>query len=206
MNNKVYVWDLFVRFFHWTLVLAFTIAYFTGDEESSLHAYIGYYILALIISRVIWGLIGSRYARFSSFIYRPSAAIDYLKGFIGSGTGKKYTGHNPAGGWMTVALLISLLLTGLSGLKVYGIEGYGPLAENSTTLLNHQNSALLRVSSADSDENEREEEYWEEIHEFLANFTVFLIFLHIGGVFASSLKQRQNLAKSMLTGYKKDEP
>jgi len=212
MSDKIYVWDPLVRFFHWTLVLAFVIAYLTGDEENTLHIYSGYYILGLVSVRVIWGIIGTRYARFSNFIYSPSAVIDYLKGFIFMGSGKKYIGHNPAGGWMVIAMLVSLTLTGLSGLKVYGVEGHGPLAQNSTNPSLQQKPEFIRVSSSedeDHEENEGDEgdergEFWEEIHEFFANFTVFLVFLHIGGVLASSLKSRQNLAKSMLTGYKQE--
>ncbi len=216
MSNKIYVWDPLVRFFHWTLVLAFTVAYITGDEENSLHVYSGYYILGLIPIRVIWGIIGTRYARFSNFIYSPSAVVDYLKGFVFMGSGKKYIGHNPAGSWMVFAMLISLLLTGLSGLKVYGLEGYGPLAQSPAIQPQHKQTMVYKVSSSERDddnyeehhddddreEDNDEEELWEEIHEFFANFTLFLVFLHIGGVLASSIKQQQNLAKSMWTGYK----
>ncbi len=205
MNNKVYVWDRFVRFSHWTLVLAFVIAYFTGDEENALHVYSGYYILGLLTLRIIWGIIGSRYARFSNFVYSPSAVIHYLKGFVAIGKDKKYTGHNPAGSWMVIIMLISLILTGYSGLQVYGAEGHGPLAQNSE-ILSMQQSGALKVSSYEQNDNAyndgNKEEFWEEIHEFFANFTVFLVLLHIAGVIASSIKQKQNLAKSMITGHK----
>ena len=217
MSNKVYVWDPLIRFFHWTLVLAFTIAYLTGEEESLLHAYSGYYILGLLAIRIIWGFVGTRYARFSQFIYPPAAAIDYVKGLFSAqhseSSAKKFIGHNPAGGWMVIALLISLLATSYSGLKVYGYEGYGPLASNTVSIVSQQQGRFLKVSDSEHEEdddnsakngntNKANEEFWEEIHEFLANFTVLLIALHIGGVFLSSKKQKQNLAKSMLTGYK----
>jgi len=184
MHTKTYVWDPLVRFSHWTLVLAFTIAYLSGDEENALHVYSGYYILGLIAVRIIWGLIGTHYARFSHFAFSPAAVVDYLKGFIGAGSGKQYTGHNPAGSWMVIIMLLSLLATGLSGLLVYGLEGYGPLAQSSSEFW---------------------EDAWEEIHELFANFTVLLVLVHIGGVIASSLKQGQNLVKSMVNGYKQDK-
>ena len=245
MNDKVYVWDPLIRFFHWTLVLAFVVAYFTGDEENILHIYSSYYILGLLAVRLVWGIVGTRYARFSDFVYSPSAVLDYLKGFISVGNAKKYLGHNPAGGWMVIALLISLILTSISGLKVYGLEGHGPLAASSTDIqLNeneykfikvsynekehheddehenehearehehkHENEHEAREHKNEADEHESEdgeggdeaEEFWEELHELFANFTVLLIFLHISGVVASSLKQGQNLVKSMVTGYK----
>ncbi len=209
MKNKVYVWDPLIRFFHWTLVIAFTIAYLTGEEESLLHAYSGYYILGLLAVRIVWGFIGTHYARFSQFIYPPTAVIDYIKGLFSLGHNetpdKKFIGHNPAGGWMVITLLISLLATSYSGLKVYGLEGYGPLASNATSI-SQQQEQFIKVSESRTEHNddatEAEEEFWEEIHEFLANFTVLLIALHIGGVFLSCKKQKQNLVKSMLTGFK----
>lgn len=217
MSNKVYVWDPLIRFFHWTLVLAFTIAYLTGEEESLIHAYSGYYILGLLAIRIIWGFVGTHYARFSQFIYPPAAVIDYMKGLVSAkhseNSDKKFIGHNPAGGWMVITLLISLLATSYSGLKVYGYEGYGPLASNTTSIVSQQQGHFVKVSESEhkedddnrvkgSNANKANEEFWEEIHEFLANFTVLLIALHIGGVLLSSKKQKQNLAKSMLTGFK----
>lgn len=211
MTNKIYVWDFLVRFFHWTLVLGFTIAYFTGDDLELVHAYVGYYIIGLILIRIIWGFVGSRYARFSQFITSPLQAITYIKHLFSGDSPqageKKYIGHNPAGGWMTIMLLVSILFTSYSGLVVYGIEGDGPLASTyaSPTL-----SLVQQTEEHDDDnnkyesENEQAEEFWEEIHEFSANFTVLLIFLHIAGVLLSSRKSHQNLAKSMLTGYKQD--
>lgn len=206
MNNKIYVWDPMIRFFHWTLVLAFTIAYLTGEEASQLHVYSGYYIIGLLVVRIAWGFVGTRYARFSQFIYSPAAVIEYIKGLFSRHNKnpiKHFIGHNPAGGWMAITLLISLLATSYSGLKVYGLEGYGPLASN-TTSITQQQEQFIKVSESRSknDTDEAEEEFWEEIHEFLANFTVLLITLHIGGVLLSSKKHNQNLIKSMVTGFK----
>ncbi len=198
-----------VRFFHWTLVLVFTIAYLTGEELDLVHAYAGYYIMGLIVVRIIWGFIGSKYARFSQFITSPTAAIDYLKALFTLKNGqeheKKYIGHNPAGGWMTIALLISILATGYSGLKVYGLEGNGPLAVSTAEYSQVQQAGFIKVSDDEDHNNEQGEEFWEEIHEFLANFTVLLIFLHVGGVLLSSRKHKQNLVKSMITGYKESK-
>ena len=109
MNHKAYVWDPLVRIFHWTLVLAFITAYLTGDEENALHIYSGYYILGLVVFRILWGIIGSKYARFSSFNLSPRALVDYLTSLFSSGKGKQYTGHNPAGSWMVIIMLLSLL-------------------------------------------------------------------------------------------------
>ncbi|MDH5435688.1 MAG: cytochrome b/b6 domain-containing protein [Gammaproteobacteria bacterium] len=207
MSEKIYVWDPLVRISHWSLVLSFIVCYLTGEEEDLIHAWSGYVILGLIAFRFIWGLIGSKHARFSDFIYSPANTIIYLKDMF-VGKVKHYVGHNPAGGWMVMALLISLLLTSVSGLKVYGIEGYGPMASNSMVI---EKPSMMMVDyqfekvddDDDRDHDGKEgEDFWEEIHEFLANFTVLLIALHITGVIVSSIKEHQNLIRAMITGYK----
>ncbi len=213
MNSRVYVWDRLVRFFHWTLVVAFVLAYLSGEEESLLHVYSGYYILGLIAIRLVWGFVGTPYARFSQFLYSPTAVITYLKGLFTRDHSDKqpenFIGHNPAAGWMVITILLSLLATNYTGLKVYGLEGNGPFAISTVSTRQQQVQNTLKKTSAsddeydDEDEEDEEEEFWEEIHEFLANFTVLLIVLHISGVLLSSKKHKQNLAKSILTGFKK---
>ncbi len=206
-ENEIKVWDILVRIFHWSLVIVFFIAYFTGEEENIWHIYAGYTVLGLISFRVIWGFIGTKYARFSDFIYSPSTVLQYLKGLIMKHP-KHYLGHNPAGGWMALLLLTSLFVVTVSGLKVYAIEeGKGPLANSS-------NITVVGKSYANSDkyENEEEhedkEEFWEEIHEEATNFTLLLIFFHITGVIVSSKYHKENLVKAMITGNKIliDEP
>lgn len=204
MKNDIYVWDKIVRFFHWSLVLAFIITYLSGDELELVHAYAGYYIIGLIGVRIVWGIIGSRYARFSQFIYSPATVKRYVKNlFSNQPDEKEYLGHNPAGGWMVIALLLSILATSYSGLKTYGLEGHGPLASISVQQQIQANHFIKVSNDDDHDEENEEDEFWEDIHEFLANFTVLLIFLHISGVIFSSIKHRQNLIKAMITGYKK---
>jgi len=68
MSNEIRVWDPLVRIFHWGLVASFTVAYLSGEEESNVHIYAGYIVLGLIAFRVLWGFIGSHYARFGSFL------------------------------------------------------------------------------------------------------------------------------------------
>jgi cytochrome b len=190
-------------------VIFFTLAYFTGDEDNQLHIYSGYAVLGLVVFRILWGFIGPRYARFSDFIYRPGTVIEYLKR-LKSSSPQRYIGHTPPGGWMILALLVSLLITSVTGLQVYGLEGQGPLAAGATTM------TLITSASADEDddhdrgrgeaggeqENESEEEFWEEVHEFFSNLTVLLVVLHIAGVVASSRLHKENLVKAMITGRK----
>lgn len=199
MNNEIRVWDPLVRLFHWGLVLSFTLAYFSGDEESSLHIYSGYAVLGLIAFRLLWGLIGSRNARFSSFVRSPGTVIRYLKD-LAAGRPKRYLGHNPAGGWMVVALLLTLLVVTVSGLKVYAIEeGLGPLAGAAPAL------TVISVAHADDDEHDEDEaseEFWEEVHEVSANLMLLLIFLHVTGVIISGRLHKEQLVKAMITGKK----
>ena len=201
--ETIKVWDLAVRVFHWSLVALFAIAWLSGEDEGNLHIYSGYAVIGLLVFRLLWGIIGPRHARFSDFVYGPSRVLSYLKGMV-TGRPDHYVGHNPAGGWMIVALLISLAATSYTGLKVYGVEGQGPLADG--------NRIELVQSTAWADEDEhgeagREgdangEEFWEEVHEFFAYLTLFLIVFHVGGVIASSYLHRENLIKSMITGKK----
>jgi len=209
-SKTIRVWDLPVRVFHWSLVILFTLAYFTGDEENQLHIYSGYAVLGLVLFRILWGFIGTRYARFADFIYRPGNVIEYLKR-LKSSSPQRYIGHTPPGGWMILALLASLLITSVTGLQVYGLEGKGPLAADATTI------GVISPAYADEEEDERErghseaageqenesdEEFWEEIHEFFANLTVLLILLHVAGVVISSRLHGENLVKAMISGRK----
>lgn len=196
-DNLVKVWDIAVRIFHWSLVLFFTVAYLTGEEESQLHNWSGYVVLGLIVFRVVWGIIGTRYARFWSFIYSPANTIAYARSLL-KGNPTHYLGHNPLGGWMVIALLIFISLTSWTGLELEAAEGRGPLAMDVTI--------ISPVYANGDGEHKREagegDEFWEELHEFFANITVFLVFLHIGGVVFSSIVHRENLVRAMVTGYK----
>ena len=187
-NSMVKVWDPLVRFFHWSLVLAFFTAYITEDDFLTLHTYAGYTVLGLILLRIIWGMIGTRHARFSDFVTSPGTAWQYLKDTLRL-RAKRYLGHNPAGGAMIVLLLWSLLITTFSGIATYGaVESAGPLGNWLGNI------------------GENGEDILEEVHEFFANFTVLLVAIHVGGVIIESLLHRENLVRSMLHGYKAASP
>lgn len=185
--NTVNVWDPFVRVFHWTLVVSFFIAYITEEDYLTIHTYAGYTILALLISRIIWGVVGTRHARFSDFIYSPKTIKAFVKDTIFL-RAKRYIGHNPAGGAMVILLIISLLATTFTGLAVYGIEEQaGPLSSFYT-----QHDSFWG-------------DFFEETHEFFANFTLFLVFIHVAGVIVESFIHKENLVRSMIHGKKKSD-
>ncbi|MEJ2687316.1 MAG: cytochrome b/b6 domain-containing protein, partial [Gammaproteobacteria bacterium] len=120
-TTEVKVWDPLVRVFHWTLVIAFFTAYFTEEDLLQVHTLAGYTVLGLIAVRFVWGLVGTRYARFSSFVFRPGTVIAYVKDVVAL-RARRYLGHNPAGGAMVVLLLVSLLVTTFSGMAIYAAE------------------------------------------------------------------------------------
>jgi len=203
--NEVRVWDPLVRIFHWSLVAAFAIAWLTGDEESRPHELAGYAVIGLVLVRAVWGFIGTRYARFSDFVYRPATVVGYAREML-SGKPKHYLGHNPLGGMMVLALLVSLLAAGITGLALQGAkQGTGPFASLSAGAKVAMPS-LIAKAMADDDEDrngEKEnEELWEELHELFANLTLLLVGLHIAGVIVGSLVHRENLVRAMFTGRK----
>lgn len=124
MPDRRLIWDIPTRVFHWALVVCFSVAYLTGESErwALVHVTSGYTLLGLIIFRLIWGVAGSRYARFSDFLPKPSAVISYLSSLI-----KKqpvhYVGHNPLGALGIIALLSLGLVCSISGWLVYADVG-----------------------------------------------------------------------------------
>jgi cytochrome b len=111
--ETVRVWDLFMRIFHWSLVILFAFAWATEDLQS-LHQPIGYAILGLLALRIVWGFVGSRHARFADFIHTPRAILAYARDLF-TGTAPRSLGHNPLAGMMVLALMAMLIATGASG-------------------------------------------------------------------------------------------
>ena len=180
--SLVYVWDPFVRIFHWTLVVAFTVAYLTEDDLLTVHVWAGYVVGVLVVARIVWGFIGSPHARFSDFVYAPGTALRNVGNLL-LFRGERHLGHSPGGGYMVILLLLFLAATVITGLIVYGGEQQaGPLAGMFT---------------------EETGEAVEEWHEVFANLTLALVFAHIAAVVLACSVLRQNLIRSMITGYKR---
>lgn len=119
-STRILVWDAPVRVFHWLTVLSFTGAYLTAESERwrLLHVTLGYTLAGLIVFRLLWGLVGTRHARFASFVRGPAAAWRYLRGLAG-GHPAHHVGHNPAGALAIVALLALGVLVTASGWLTY---------------------------------------------------------------------------------------
>ncbi len=110
----VRVWDPLVRIFHWSLVASFAIAWLSAEESNTLHEQAGYVAAGLIGFRLIWGFVGSRYARFAQFLKGPGTVIGYLRAMV-AGSEPRHLGHNPAGAVMVVALLLGMAGTAWTG-------------------------------------------------------------------------------------------
>lgn len=114
---KILVWDIPTRLFHWLFAVAFAVAYIAGEEESLMpvHVFAGLLILVLIAFRLVWGLLGSRYAKFSSFLFSPLAAMRYAIEMV-RGNARHFIGHNPAGSWAIYGLLLLGAAASITGL------------------------------------------------------------------------------------------
>jgi len=218
-DHQIRVWDLFVRVFHWSLVLFFFVAYATGDDKGSLHRYVGYAVLGLVAVRILWGFIGTEHARFSDFMCSPVKALAYVKG-LATGKPTYFIGHNPAAAWVILFFLISSLVVCLSGYAAYVSKEAKPVLGLSTEF------SFIGKAYADEDEKEEREDeehnkehgaerdgkgekedaesdsIWGDIHEISAQFMLILIFMHIVGVAVSSFIHNENLVRSMITGEK----
>jgi len=234
-QNTVKVWDPIVRIGHWTLVLAFFIAYFTEDDLLTQHVWAGYVAGAVVCFRLLWGFVGTEHARFKDFVVSPAVVLQHLRD-LRDKSGKRYIGHNPIGGAMIIALLISVAVTVYTGVALYAIEDHaGPLAAWFATESAASEPARETESSAESEERESKangiaqaeatdeatdvdeadeakdadeaedprEEFWEDLHDFFADFTVVLVILHIAGGLFSSYVYKENLIRAMFTGRKR---
>jgi cytochrome b len=174
------VWDLPVRIFHWSLVIAFIAAFVTdklGVAYFKYHVWCGYTVLVLVAFRCVWGLVGTRHARFWNFVRGPAAIWRYLRG-----TERHFAGHNPLGALMVLVLLSGLLVQAVTGL--FGndeIFNVGPLYGYIS------NELSLRLTS---------------LHRQLFYWIAGAIGIHIVAVLAYRLAKKDKLIEAMFTGRK----
>ena len=174
MNQRILVWDIPTRVFHWLLAVSFAGAFLTSESERyrDIHVVLGYTLLGLIAFRLLWGFVGSRYAQFGSFLFRPAEIAAYVVSLL-KAKPARYVGHNPAGS-VAIFLLLALGITsGVTGVLLFQDVGGDAL---------------------------------EELHEGAAFAMLTVVAVHVAGVLASSLMHRENLVRSMLTGFKAAQP
>ncbi|WP_293679487.1 cytochrome b/b6 domain-containing protein [uncultured Phenylobacterium sp.] len=182
--DRLRVWDLPTRLFHWSLVGLLLVSWFTGEEEGAaalVHRLSGEAIAGLVVFRVIWGFVGGERARFADFLRGPGAVGRHLAHLL-RGKADPAVGHNPLGGLSVLVLLLAVCAVVTTGLFSAGEEGPGgPLA------------GLLG---------------WElsELHEPAFRVLEALVVLHLVGVAVTSLAERQNLVAAMISGSKRRRP
>ena len=129
-KQRILVWDLPTRVFHWLLAGSFLGAFLTADSERyrDIHLVLGYTVLGLVVFRFLWGLIGTRYARFTSFPIAPRRVLGYIKSLF-TRSPEHHVGHNPAGSLAIYAILALALLAGFTGYAAYKEIGGEMLTE-----------------------------------------------------------------------------
>ena len=205
--TSVKVWDPLVRYGHWALVVAFAVAYLSGEDESSgpdqVHLWSGYAVGIIVTVRVLWGLAGAGHARFINFAYSPITALTYFADEL-RGRAKRYIGHSPAAAYMIAALLICLTATVGTGLVANSDVGMSPRASVQGLVIAQAHADEHKGSeSGGSKHGKGGESVVGEWHEALANITLGLIILHILGVGLSSVAHRENLVSAMFSGRKR---
>jgi cytochrome b len=182
--KSVLVWDVPTRLFHWLLAVFVMISFVTGNiggNAMQYHQLSGYMVLALLLFRIVWGLIGSRESRFVKFVKGPAAVVLYAKTFLRSNA-TPYLGHNPLGGWSIVAMLLALLVQACTGLFANDdIITEGPLFD--------------WVSKATSD-------WLTKIHRLNQAVIIGLVCVHVLAILFYFFYKRENLITPMITGAK----
>lgn len=183
--KKSFVWDLPVRLFHWSLVILVCVSLYTGFDGGffifDYHLLSGYAILALVAFRLLWGLIGSRNARFTTFIRGPKAIADYTRS-LGKGY-RSYIGHSPLGALSVVAILLALVVQ----------VGTGLFASNEDLMVDSPLTHLVSTGTS-------RELTW--IHEINVWVIIALVCLHLLAIAWYRLVRGDNLVLPMITGWK----
>ena len=181
------IWDLPTRVTHWLLAICVPLAWIThelGTQYFHWHRYTGYAVAVLVAFRVVWGLVGTKHARFASFLRGPGAVLRYLRS-LGRGAADASPGHNPAGGWMAVLLLCLLGLQVATGLFANDqIFNTGPF--------------YGWVSAQTSDALSR-------LHRRSYDWLLIAVGIHIAAVLVYLIVKKRNLVRPMLTGRKGSE-
>lgn len=183
MAKKIRVWDLPTRLFHWALVaciVGLTVTGYTGGGAMQWHARTGYAVLTLLLFRLVWGVVGGHWSRFSSFVYSPRSVMNYLRGRAHP---DHLIGHNPLGAgsvFAMIAVLLAQIATGLVGDDELAFTG--PLNRFV------QSSKGLAATW-----------YHKQVGQWLL---LALVLLHVGAVLYYLVRRQDNLVLPMIDGDK----
>lgn len=143
-TKQVRVWDILVRITHWAVAAGITANLLFTEDGSELHQYVGYTVVGLVVTRLLWGFVGTRYARFSDFFPTPTRIKQHLSDLTTRGVDKQHLGHNPLAAIMMLSLWAVIIGLGITGyLMESGILGNKDLLEEAHELL--ANSLYLLV-------------------------------------------------------------
>lgn len=183
-EGRLPVWDAPTRLFHWALVVLIGAMWWTGENRMlDWHRLAGYAIVALLLFRLGWGFVGSTTARFASFLKPPAAVARYVRQDLFRRGASAHAGHNPLGGWSTVAMLLLLLAQALLGFFAVDIDGMesGPF------------SYLVDFDTG---------RQAAELHELLFNVLLGVMALHIAAVMFYLAWRRDDLISPMISGFR----
>jgi cytochrome b len=188
MNNRILVWDIPTRLCHWLLACTISYSWYSIEilENVEQHFWSGYIALTLIVFRIIWGFVGTRHARFSSFFYNSAQIKAYTKTLLdktsnSNSTSKRYFGHNPVGSLSAILMIMAILTQAITGLFNSDDYYFGPL------------SGLVGEDLRES---------LGEFHHLNFDFLIILIVIHILAILFYQFHKRENLTKAMVTGKK----
>ena len=190
------LWDPVVRITHWGVAVSVLANALVNRGGSVTHVTLGWVVLALLVLRLVWGLVGPREARFSAFPPNPLAALAHLRDLM-TGRVREYPSHNPAGALMAYAFWAMLAVVTATGLAMTGGATPMQVANDKAAVASGDWSALIREGGEDESEMS---DAAEEVHEVAANLLLILAALHVAGVFLESRAMRRNLVAPMLLG------
>jgi cytochrome b len=195
------LWDPVVRLTHWGIAIAVLVNALVSDGGSLTHVSLGWLAMALLVMRLVWGVLGPSEARFSAFPPNLAAAVRHM-GELLSGKVRHYPSHNPAGALMVYAFWAALAVVIASGLVLTGGATPMQVAADQAAVASGDWSALIKESDGESsgDEDKGLRHTAEEVHEVAANLLLFLAALHVAGVFVESRAMRRSLVKPMILG------
>jgi len=177
------IWDLWIRLFHWSLAFSVLFLLFSGETGTGFfdwHKLIGEVALALIVFRLLWSVVGSSNASLISLVTSPGQALEHFR-HLAKRSPQQERGHNAAGGWAVLGLLLLVLVQALTGLFIEDEEGW-------------VSGEFNRYISSDT------ADFLYEVHHLNAHLLQALVIIHVVMVIIYLVYAKQNLIKPMITG------